>query len=40
MIDELLKVLENPFEEHEDVPASWSEMAPKSAYDISISCSS
>jgi len=40
MVDELLKVLETPFDEHEDAPKEWSDVPPKKAYDICVSCSS
>ena len=40
MLNKLLYVLENPYEEHEDVPEHWSAIIPKSALDICVSCSS
>jgi len=40
MLEKLLYILENPFDEHEDVPKEWSASPPKAAYDICVSCSS
>lgn len=40
MVNDLLKVVESPFEEHEDVPKEWSDVAPESSKNILVSCSS
>ena len=40
MVDLLLKVLEAPFDEHEDAPKEWSDVAPESSKNIFVSCSS
>jgi uncharacterized protein YdiU (UPF0061 family) len=40
MVEQLLKVLETPFDEHEDVPKEWSDVAPESSKNIIVSCSS
>lgn len=40
MLEQLLYVLEHPYDEHLDVPAEWSSIPPLSAEDICISCSS
>jgi hypothetical protein len=40
MIDELLRVLESPYDEHLDVPAHWSSLPPKTGISKPVSCSS